>query len=138
MRFTQNEGSLYILDEPDTHLNPAWGIEYLDHLRKVGGIHRNSHTLLATHDPLLVAGLCRKEIRVLTRGLDGRIVASTPEEDPRGTGVASVLTSPLYGLESQLDTFSLNVLEESMRFRWRRRVRNGHGICIDLDGSFLH
>ena len=95
MRFTRNEGSLYILDEPDTHLNPAWGVEYLDYLRKVGGIHRNSHTLLATHDPLLVAGLCREEIRVLTRGSDGRIVAATPEENPRGTGVASVLTSPL-------------------------------------------
>ncbi len=111
MRFTQNEGSLYILDEPDTHLNPDWGVQYLSHLRKIGGIHRNSHTLLATHDPLLVAGLRREEIRVLTRGSGGRIVASAPKEDPRGTGVASVLTSPLYDLESQLDTFSLRVLK---------------------------
>lgn len=130
MRFTRNEGSLYILDEPDTHLNPAWGVEYLDHLRKVGGIHRNSHTLLATHDPLLVAGLCREEIRVLTRGSDGRIVASTPEEDPRGTGVASVLTSPLYGLESQLDTFSLRVLKRiyyvSMDEKKDKRKRTRH------------
>jgi predicted ATPase len=57
MRFTQDEGSLYILDEPDTHLNPKWGVEYLGHLRKIGGIQRNSHTILATHQPLLVAGL---------------------------------------------------------------------------------
>lgn len=111
MRFTRDEGSLYILDEPDTHLNPAWGLEYLERLRKIGGIDRNSHTIIATHDPLLAVGLCREEIRVLTRTASGRIFATMPEESPRGRGVAGVLTSPLYGLESQLDSFSLRVLK---------------------------
>lgn len=128
MRFTQDEGSLYILDEPDTHLNPAWNVEYLEYLRTVGGIHRNSHTILATHDPLLVAGLCREEICVLTRGTDGGIVAATPEESPRGIGVAGVLTSPLYGLESQLDVFSLRVLkriyEVSLEEKSAKRTRH--------------
>lgn len=110
MRFTQDASSLYILDEPDTHLNPRWGIEYLGHLRKIGGIQRNSHTILATHQPLLVAGLRKEEIRVMSRNSDGQISATQPEESPRGTGVAGVLTSPLYGLDSQLDEFSLRVL----------------------------
>lgn len=111
MRFTSNDESLYLLDEPDTHLNPAWAVDYLENLRNVAGLHQNSHTLLATHDPLLVAGLRREEIRALYRGSSGRIVAEQPEESPRGTGVASVLTSPLYGLDSQLDPFSLRVLK---------------------------
>lgn len=111
MRFTKEESSLYILDEPDTHLNPRWSFEYLGHLRKIGGIHRNSHTILATHQPLLVAGLRKQEIRVMTRNADGKIFATEPEESPRGTGVAGVLTSPLYGLDSQLDEFSLRVLQ---------------------------
>ncbi|GAA6121357.1 AAA family ATPase [Acidovorax sp. FG27] len=115
MRFTQDASSLYILDEPDTHLNPRWGIEYLGHLRKIGGIQRNSHTILATHQPLLVAGLRKEEIRVMSRNVDGRIFALQPEESPRGTGVAGVLTSPLYGLESQLDEFSLRVLQSIYR-----------------------
>nr|WP_314547092.1 AAA family ATPase [uncultured Massilia sp.] len=115
MRFTREESSLYILDEPDTHLNPQWGVEYLAHLRKIGGIHRNSHTILATHQPLLVAGLRKEEIRVMSRGVDGSIFATEPDESPRGTGVASVLTSPLYGLESQLDEFSLRVLQSIYR-----------------------
>jgi predicted ATPase len=111
MRFTRNAGSLYLLDEPDTHLNPSWEVEYLERLRTIGGIERKSHTILATHDPMLVAGLCREEIRVLIRHKDGHIVATQPEENPRGTGVAGVLTSPLYGLESQLDNFSLRALK---------------------------
>ncbi len=111
MRFTRNEASLYILDEPDTHLNPMWGVDYLQHLRRIGGIHRDSHTILATHHPLLVAGLLREEIRVLSRSAGGQIRAFIPEESPRGMGVAGVLTSPLYGLPSQLDSFSLKVLK---------------------------
>ena len=111
MRFTQDSESLYILDEPDTHLNPSWGLDYLERLRNIGGINRDSHTILATHDPLLVAGLVKEEIRILTRNQQGRILAAQPEESPRGIGVAAVLTSELYGLESQLDVFSLKVLK---------------------------
>lgn len=111
MRFTQDAGSLYILDEPDTHLNPAWGLDYLNQLRNIGGINKDSHTILATHDPLLVAGLVKQEIKVLSRSASGNISSTEPDESPRGTGVAGVLTSELYGLESQLDTFSLKVLK---------------------------
>ncbi len=111
MRFTRDKGSLYFLDEPDTHLNPAWTVQYLDLLRDIGGIERNSHTFIATHDPLLVSGLLKEELRVLHRSKDGKIGASAPEENPRGTGVAGVLTSELYGLESQLDPFSMRVLK---------------------------
>ena len=128
MRFTRNAGSLYLLDEPDTHLNPSWEIEYLERLRTVGGIERNSHTILATHDPMLVAGLRREEIRVMVRLKDGRIIATEPEVNPRGTGVAAVLTSPLFGLESQLDNFSLRALkriyEVSLMPRSTQRTRH--------------
>ncbi|WP_058376645.1 AAA family ATPase [Pandoraea norimbergensis] len=127
MRFTRNDASLYLLDEPDTHLNPAWGMDYLEDLRNIGGLHRNSHTLIASHQPLLVAGLLKDEIRVLRRGVDGRVDVVTPTESPRGTGVAGVLTSPLYGLESQLDRFSLSVLkriyEVSLESKSDRRAR---------------
>lgn len=112
MRFTRQKSSLYLLDEPDTHLNPAWEVNYLDMLREIAEVDQNSHTIIATHDPLLVAGLRRQQIRVLTRGKDGKVSADQPEVNPRGRGVAAVLTSPLYGLESQLDDFSLRVLKK--------------------------
>lgn len=67
---------------------------------------------------------------MLSRNQEGRIVATEPEESPRGKGVASVLTSPLYGLESQLDPFSLRILkrvyEISLTERSPRRTRHLH------------
>jgi predicted ATPase len=128
MRFTRHASSLYLLDEPDTHINPAWEMDYLDYLRRIGGVERNSHTLISTHDPLLVAGLRHEQLRILSRSEDGTISAVEPQEHPRGTGVAGVLTSPLYGLPSQLDSFSLRVLkriyEVSQRKKTKRRDRH--------------
>lgn len=111
MRFTRSEESLYLLDEPDTHLNPTWGVNYLDWLKRVGQVYRNSHTIIATHDPLLVAGLVKEEIRILHRNLLGEVSAVQPDESPRGWGVAGLLTSDIFGLESQLDAYSLKVLK---------------------------
>jgi len=128
MRFTRQESSLYLLDEPDTHLNPAWEVDYLNMLRHVAQIDSNSHTIIATHDPLLVAGLRREQICVMIRSKDGKITASHPETSPRGRGIAAVLTSPLYGLESQLDNFSLRVLKKIYELSFdenkTRRSRN--------------
>jgi predicted ATPase len=124
MRFTRNAESLYFLDEPDTHLNPAWGVDYLEHLRNIGEIDKNSHTILATHDPLLVSGLRKNEIRVLHRNQKGQIVAKEPDESPRGRGVAGVLTSPLFGLESQLDPYSLRVLKRIYEISSEKKYPN--------------
>ena len=40
LRFTKEDEALFLLDEPDTHLNPAWGIQYLEFLKKVVGAQK--------------------------------------------------------------------------------------------------
>ncbi|UIZ14417.1 AAA family ATPase [Streptomyces sp. R527F] len=111
MRFTREEESLFLLDEPDTHLNPAWSVQYRQFLHDFGGLDETSHVLMATHDPLVVAGLLKSEVRILERHDDGTTSASAPIEDPRGMGVGNLLTSDVYGLRSQLDLETLEVLD---------------------------
>jgi hypothetical protein len=43
---------------------------------------------------------------------NGQILSETPDEDPRGMGVAGLLTSELYGLRSQLDSETLGLLDQ--------------------------
>jgi len=66
---------------------------------------------MATHDPLVVAGLLKSEVRILERGSDNKVVAYEPWEDPRGMGVGALLTSDVYGLRSQLDLETLRKLD---------------------------
>lgn len=116
LRFTRDAESLFLLDEPDTHLNPAWSLHYLDLLDRVVGASEASHVILATHDPLVIAGLTRHQVQILHRDIDaGPITANQPTEDPRGMGVAALLTSELFGLRSTLDLQTLGLLDEQRR-----------------------
>lgn len=112
MRFTREEESLFLLDEPDTHLNPAWSVQYRHFLADFGGMDESSHVILATHDPLLVGSLVRPQVRIFERRTeDAKITVKLPWEDPRGMGVGALLTSDVYGLRSQLDLETLQALD---------------------------
>ena len=113
MRFTREAESLFLLDEPDTHLNPAWSAQYRVFLQRIGGLGISSHVLMATHDPLVISALKRDEVRILERTDEGSIKALTPIEDPQGMGVGSLLTSDVYGLRSQFDIETFERIERS-------------------------
>jgi ABC-type multidrug transport system ATPase subunit len=113
LRFTKEDESLFLLDEPDTHLNPAWSLRYLDFLRQIAGAQENSHIIMATHDPLVIAGLTRSQVQIMQRDDEsGRVTAQCPTDDPKGMGVAGLLTSEVYGLRSELDLETLGLLDE--------------------------
>lgn len=103
MRFTGEDESLFLLDEPDTHLNPAWAINYLANLQKYGIEPQNSQVIMTTHSPLVFAGLLKEEVVILEKSKSGRITSSHPISDPRGMGFAAILTSRFFGLRSSLD-----------------------------------
>lgn len=121
MRITREDHCLFLLDEPDTHLNPIWKLRYFDDIEGVlGDIHAGgfdsgafdssafdtsagqSQILITTHDPMMVGSLKREQVHILRR--DGnRTVVDTPDEHPQGMGVTGLLKSELFGLSSTLD-----------------------------------
>jgi predicted ATPase len=115
LRFTAEEETLFLLDEPDTHLNPAWSAQYLYFLDHFIKHHQSCHILMTTHDPLVFARLERSQVRIALRGTDGHVTVMPPDEDPRGMGVEAILTSDLFRLPSALDQPTQRELEE-----WRR------------------
>ena len=104
-----------LLDEPDTHLNPAWSWEYIsllrDALQKKQQV--SSTVALATHDPVLISGLQREQV-LIARIIDGRLFYGQPHRNPRGQGVANVLTSEYFGLPSSLDKHTQDLLDERL------------------------
>jgi ABC-type transport system involved in cytochrome c biogenesis ATPase subunit len=107
MRFTAQNESLFLLDEPDTHLNPAWCLDYLDNLLKYGGNPTNSQIIMTTHSPLTFAGLDQNEVVVLERENDGTITSQHPLLPPKGMGFQAILTSEFFGLRSGIDRETL-------------------------------
>ncbi|KVU45525.1 AAA family ATPase [Burkholderia ubonensis] len=116
MRITRDDHCLFLLDEPDTHLNPLWKLRCFDDIEDALsndeglGSAGESQVLLTTHDPILLGSLQREQVHILRRGVDKTRV-DTPDEHPRGMGVAGLLKSELFGLSSTLDQRTLEDLQ---------------------------
>lgn len=117
LHFTKGEESLFLLDEPDTHLNPAWTYEYLS-LLESQVVDHSSQLLIATHNPLMIGSLKREQVRLLRRHDNNRqhtITAEMPDEDPIGMGVDGLLQSEIFGLRSVLPPS----VEERLTMRYK-------------------
>jgi len=117
LRFTAEKESLFLLDEPDTHLNPRWAVDYIQYLKQFVGDdndnEQNSHVLLTTHNPLAIAELVKSQVRVLKRNEEDLSISSHPPlDDPRGMGYSGIVTSDMFGLAAALDQHTLELLEE--------------------------
>lgn len=113
LKFTKDEDSLILLDEPDTHLNPLWKWKYFEYLDKVVKNPDSTQIIINTHDPLIIGNLIKEEVRIF-RNIHGTIKTEEPDIDPRGLGVAGILTSELFGLATTLDPYTKSLIDEKM------------------------
>jgi type I restriction enzyme S subunit len=123
MRFTKSHQSLVLLDEPDTHLNPHWSVEYLKLLTRVmsedsseSEEQQTSQILMSTHDPLVIASLFKEQIHLLKRDWQTGVCKwDQPTVNPRGLGFTGILTSEMFGMRSDLDEETLADLDNKVR-----------------------
>lgn len=108
MRITRDDHCLFLLDEPDTHMNPIWKLRLFDEIKDAMedeqglGAAGESQVLLTTHDPILLGGLKREQVHVIHQ-LESHTDIESPAIHPQGMGVTGLLKSELFGLSSTLD-----------------------------------
>lgn len=116
MRITREDHCLFLLDEPDTHLNPIWKLRYFDDIEGVlssdyeSPIDGESQILVTTHDPMMVGSLRKEQVRIIRKS-EGDTIVEQPDEHPQGMGVSGLLKSEMFGLPSTLDRQTLNTLQ---------------------------
>jgi ABC-type cobalamin/Fe3+-siderophores transport system ATPase subunit len=120
LTLSQNIECLVLLDEPDTHLNPAWSWRYNNLLKQALTARQRttSTTIIATHDPILISGLTREQV-FIARNQGDQLVYEQPYRDPRGQGVANVLVSEFFGLPSSLDENTQALLDERLQLAYK-------------------
>lgn len=102
------ENAIVIIDEVDISMHPNWQLEFIEILRET---FPNTQFIFTTHDPLIIGGLYKEQVRVFTDS-NGIIEAIQPEVDPKGLGVAGILTSEFFGLKSTLDVNTLQMISK--------------------------
>jgi ABC-type cobalamin/Fe3+-siderophores transport system ATPase subunit len=113
IRISRGKRALFLLDEPDTHLNPIWQHSYLNLIRDWTGLLANEndcHIVMTSHNPLTIAALEKEEVRVMFTDESGKVTVSAPYTDPKGMGFTATLTE-IFGLPSSLDQGTQSMLD---------------------------
>ncbi len=107
MRFTYTEEALFLLDEPDTHLNALWQWQYMKFIEIVlqdkdkDKDKSNVQVILASHSPLTMGSLEKENVRRFMQ-LNDKLIAVEPDVSPRGMGIIGILTE-IFGIPTTLD-----------------------------------
>lgn len=117
IRVSRGKRALFLLDEPDTHLNPHWQHSYLKLIEDWTGIAADAdkcHIILTSHNPLTISALSRDEVRVMTQQEDGRVSVAAPYADPMGMGFTATLTE-IFGMPTSLDVETQRLIDKRNR-----------------------
>ncbi|NHN25236.1 AAA family ATPase [Flavobacterium jejuense] len=117
LKFTNDEESLILLDEPDTHLNPMWKWKFLDYLDKVVKRKENTQIIFCSHDPLVIGNLKKNQVQIFKKNKEGKTEAFNPNISPREMSVSKILTSELFGIPSLMSKKLEDLLNQKRYFQ---------------------
>lgn len=117
-----------LIDEPETHLHPAWQRQVLPVVQK---LFRNAQIFVATHSPFVVSSLNDGWIHKFTRGADEKVHVKTEEAKKGDTYMDAV--EDILGLKSieRFDPESQSLLEKF--YALLKKVAQGKVPRAELD-----
>lgn len=96
---TGESDTLFLLDEPDTHLNPNWQRNYVKLLNKFNLDNTNSQIFVATHSPLIVQAAKEANI-ILFKKEEDSVVTDNNSHQIENWRLDQVLVSEYFGFDS--------------------------------------
>ncbi len=108
---TGKDDCLFLLDEPDTHLNPDWQRDYVKLITHFNLNDKNSHIFIATHSPLIVQAGEKADIILFHKNSKGKIVAEKNVMNIHNYRIDQVLASKYFEFKNtrppNIDSFML-------------------------------
>jgi predicted ATP-binding protein involved in virulence len=103
VRIFSSKNSIFLFDEPETHLNPAWRTYFHSHLSNALSLDENNdespHIFLSTHSPFMISSLKKDDIHFFKRQNDGSISVEPIEAQTYGLSF-DVIIKQYFGLLS--------------------------------------
>nr|QVX12093.1 AAA family ATPase [Pseudomonas congelans] len=113
--------SLFIFDEPETHLNPSWRTRYHIDFEQAGRNLITSQALISSHSPFLISSLHRKSVFHFEK-IDGQTIMASPPSETFGASF-EVLIKKFFGLRSVI---SQTAVDEINRHLHDQSTNNSH------------
>lgn len=95
-----SEDCLFLLDEPDTHLNPQWQRDYVRLLDDFNRNNDNSHIIVATHSPLIVQAAEKADVFLFKKDENNKIIALIDSQRITNWRIDQVMMSEYFEIEN--------------------------------------
>jgi len=126
---------LFVLDEPESHLNPQWRVKFISRLLGLptkGGIRgeekdspvAEQDCLLTTHAPFVPSDMARKKVFIFGKRDDGSVAVRHPEIETYGTTFDTILEE-CFNVRPPISGVSLQEIEALMKSDSPDEIRNG-------------
>lgn len=103
LMIVDDPGSLFLLDEPETHFNPDWRSRFVSLINSSVNSGREQEVILTTHSPFVVSDCKKENVFIFSRDENGQVVkAKNPSINTFGTSTG-ILMEDVFG---QLNTIS--------------------------------
>lgn len=104
--------SLFIFDEPETHLNPSWRTRYHLGFEQAGRGLVASQALISSHSPFLISSLHREAVYHFER-IDGQSIMASPPSETFGASF-EVLIKKFFGLRSAISQTAVDEIRSHL------------------------
>jgi restriction system-associated AAA family ATPase len=88
----EDEGALFVLDEPESHFNPQWRVQFTKMLLGLPSPNRGQQdVLLTTHAPFVPCDLPRDQVLIFSKNEDGELAIQPPSIETFGASFDRIL-----------------------------------------------
>jgi restriction system-associated AAA family ATPase len=120
----RHEPALFLLDEPETHLNPDWRASYISTLRaalEADAATRNvmREVLLTSHSPFIISDCQRENVLVFEKNAEGKVEWRDPGFNTFGAS-ANAITINVFGRKETIGDYAYSKLDS-----FKQRLESG-------------
>lgn len=127
----EHQQSLFILDEPESHFNPEWRIEFIELLNKYVKLD-NLELMVSTHSPFILSACKSDRVLHFEKDESSKVTVNSIGLETYGASFDSLLTSvfdldvliskkPLAEIRAGLKAFDDALMDESETLKWLER-----------------
>lgn len=107
------ENTLFIWDEPETHLNPSWRTFFHTYLQQAGSNNACNQTFISTHSPFVISSLKKENILHFTRQ-EGLTSIAQPFDQTYGASF-EILIKRFFGLKSAISQTAIQDIRQQIK-----------------------
>lgn len=109
----KNSNSLFLLDEPETHLNPEWRAKFISTLKECLKQSSNKNMrdiLLTSHSPFLISDSTEDNVLIFKRSSKGVVTVERPDFNTFGASVNRI-TMDIFDRENTIGDLANSIVE---------------------------